>query len=125
MKKKGLFILYLIMNGQGIGFIVWNGGWGCSDDVIFDIERDPVPGPDGKKNIVESKTLKFNHIFEGQSNIVKGLKVDCLFKAEDKKYAFTGEVRGKSGDLTIVDLIAKSERINEIIAKIKGGKHHE
>jgi len=110
------------MNGQGIGFIVWDEGWACSDNVIFDIERDPVPGPDGKKNIVESKTLKLNHIFEGQSHIVKGLKVDCLFKSDNKKYAFTGEVRGKSGNLTIVDLIAKSERINEIIAKLKEEK---
>lgn len=110
------------MNNNGIGFIVWDNGWACSDDVLFDVERDPVQGPDGKKNIVETKTLKYNHIFEGQSNIVKGLKVFCLFKADNKKYAFTGEVRGKSGDLTIIDLIAKSERINEIIAKIKGGK---
>lgn len=113
------------MDSAGIGFIVWDEGYACSDDVIFDVEQDPTLMPDGKKKLVETNTLKFNHIFEGVSKIVKGEKVFCLFKTGDIKYAFTGEVRGKSGSLTVVNLFTTSERINEIIAKIKsfkGGK---
>jgi hypothetical protein len=110
---------------NGIGFIVWDEGFACSDEVVFDIERDPVIDPEGKKNITETKTLKYISIFEGAGLIVKGLKVRCLFKSGEKKYAFTGEVRGKSGNLTIIDINTKSDRINEIIEKIKsfkGGK---
>lgn len=110
------------MNNTGIGFIVWDTGWACSDDVVFDLERDPVRGVDGKINLVENKTLKYLSIFEGRGNIVKGEKVFCLFKSGDNKSAFVGNVRGKSGDLTIIDLVGKSEYINEIISKIKSFK---
>lgn len=112
------------MDQTGIGFIVWDEGFACSDDVVFDVEKDPVTGLDGKIILVETKTIKLNHIFEGVSKIIRGLQVFCLFKSGDTKYAFTGIVRGKSGNLTIVDVYATSERINEIISKIKqlGGK---
>lgn len=113
------------MNGQGIGFITWDEGFACSDEVIFDVESDPVAGENGKINLVKTETIKLFNIFEVSSKVVKGLRVFCLFKSEDKKYAFTGIVRGKSGDLTIVDLTGRSNYINEIIAKIKsfkGGK---
>lgn len=113
------------MDTKGIGFIVWDEGFACSDDVLFDIEKDPVRDAEGKINLVENKTLKFLSIFEGQGKIDKGTKVFCLFKAGKVKSGFVGSVRGKSGDLTIIDLIGKSEYINEIIAKIKsfkGGK---
>jgi len=107
------------MENTGIGFIVWDSGWACSDDVIFDLERDPVRSPEGKINLVENKTLKYLSIFEGRGQIVKGTKVFCLFKSGNVKSGFVGEIRGKSGDLTIVDLLGKSEYINEIISKIK------
>lgn len=107
------------MDNTGIGFIVWEDGVACSDDVVFDVERDPVPAPDGKKNLIETNTLKFNFIFEVVNNVTNGLKVFCIFKSGKDKYAFTGTVRGKSGALTVIDLHTKSERINEIIAKIK------
>lgn len=107
------------MDNTGIGFIVWDDGWACSDDVIFDVERDPEPDADGKIKLAETNTLKFNFIFEGANTVVKGLKVLCLFKTAERQVGFTGTVRGKSGDLTIVDLHTKSERINEIISKIK------
>lgn len=118
MKILLKFIFIMI----GIGFIVWDTGYACSDDVIFELERDPVPGPDGKKNLVETKTLKLNFIFEVADSVRKGLKVFCLFKSGDKKYAFTGEVRGKSGSLTIIDLLGTSEYTNQIISKIKSIK---
>jgi hypothetical protein len=110
------------MDTNGIGFIVWDKGFACSDDVIFDVESDPVRDDSGKINIVRTNTLKFNFIFEVEDKIVKGLKVFCLFKSGDKKSAFVGEVRGKSGDLTIINLLGKSEYINEIISKIKSFK---
>lgn len=106
---------------SGIGFIIHENGWACSDDVLFDVESDPVPGADNKINLVKTNTLKFSAIFDGVGKVVKGLKVFCLFKSGDRKTAFTGQVRGKSGDLTVVELFAKSERINELISKIKGG----
>lgn len=112
----------LKMNNTGISFIVWDTGWACSDDAIFDVEQDPVKGTTGKINLIETKTIKLNHIFEGAGKIVKGEKVFCLFKSEGKKSAFVGEIRGKSGNLTVVDLHGKSEYLNEIISKIKGGK---
>lgn len=107
------------MNNSGIGFIVWDEGFACSDDVIFDLEKDPIKDVNGKIIFVETKTLKLNFIFEVASTVVKGLKVLCLFKSGENKFAFTGEIRGKSGALTIVDLHTKSERISEIISKIK------
>lgn len=110
------------MDNTGIGFIVWDEGWACSDDVVFDIEKDPVPGENHKINLVETKTLKYLSIFEQESKITSGLKVLCLFKSGENKYAFNGTVRGKSGDLTVIDLHTKSERIIEIIAKIKSFK---
>lgn len=110
------------MDTSGIGFIVWDKGFACSDDVIFDVERDPVRSAEGEIKLVENKTLKYNSIFEGAGKIVKGEKVFCLFKSGDIKSGFVGTIRGKSGELTIVDLIGKSEYINEIISKIKSFK---
>lgn len=104
------------MEGKGIGFIVWDGGWACSDDVIFDIERDPDPS---KNNLITTNTLKYNFIFEGAGEITKDLEVFCLFKSEGKKYGFTGIIRGKAGDLTVVNITAKSDYIQEIISKIR------
>lgn len=110
------------MQNTGIGFIVCDGGFACSDDTVFDVERDPVCLPDGKKSFKETTTLKLNFIFEWQLKIQPGMNVLCLFKAGDQKYAFNGQVRGKSGNLTVIDLSTRSERINEIIAKIKSFK---
>lgn len=110
------------MNNTGIGFIVWDDGWACSDDVMFDVEKDPVPGDNGKIILVETNTLKFNFIFEGRNKVTKDLKVLCLFKTPERKVGFRGVVRGKSGNLTIVNLHTKIENINEIIAKIKSIK---
>lgn len=107
------------MDQNGISFIVWDEGFACSDDAIFDLEKDPVRTPDGKINFVETKTIKLNHIFEVGSKVVKGLKVFCLFKSGDIKSGFVGTVRGKSGNLTIIDLLGTSQYINEIISKIK------
>ncbi len=107
---------------NGIGFIVWDEGYACSDDAFIDVETDPVPDAEGKINLTKTETLKFNFIFEVSSKIVKGLKVFCLLKADNKKYGFTGIVRGKAGNLTIVDLTGTSIYINEIIAKIKSLK---
>lgn len=110
------------MDTNGIAFIVGDSGFGCSDQAFIDIENDPIKDELGKIKLVKTETIKLNHIFEVGSEIVKGLKVFCLFKAQDKKYAFTGVVRGKAGNLTIIDLTGKSEYLNEIIAKIKSIK---
>lgn len=110
------------MNNTGIGFIVCDNGFACSDEVVFDIETDPVPGENGKINLVKTNTLKFLNIFEQGEKIVKDLKVYCLFKTPERKDCFTGAIRGKAGNLTIVDIHTKSQRINEIIAKIKSIK---
>lgn len=108
------------MQNSGIGFIVGENFCACSDDVIFDVEKDIVPGSN-KKNFIETKTLKYYSIFELKGTVVKNEKVFCLFKSEDTKYAFTGILRGKSGNLTVVDLTGTSPYINEIILKIKSG----
>lgn len=110
------------MDNKGIGFIVWDKGFACSNDVIFDVEKDPVRGANGKINLIENKTLKFLSIFEGQGVITKGEKVFCLFKSDNIKSGFVGVIRGKSGDLTVIDLSGKSEYISEIILKIKSFK---
>ncbi len=107
---------------NGIGFIVWDEGYACSDDAFIDVETDPVPDAEGKINLTKTETIKLNHIFECVSKVVKGTKVFCLLKADNKKYGFTGIVRGKAGDLTIIDLTGTSIYINEIIAKIKSFK---
>ena len=115
--------IFVLMDTNGIGFIVGDSFCACSDEVIFDVERDIVPGSN-KKNLVKTETLKYYSIFELTGQALKGEKVFCLFKSGSIKYAFTGIVRGKSGDLTIVDLLGTSPYINEIILKIKqlGGK---
>lgn len=110
------------MDSSGIGFIVWDDGFACSDDVIFDIEKDPIKDDEGKINLVKTETIKLNHIFEVGTKISKGLRVFCLFKSGNKKYSFTGEIRGKSGSLTIVNLLGTSTYIEQIIAKIKSIK---
>lgn len=112
------------MENSGIGFIVSDTFCACSDDVIFDVEKDIVPGGD-KKKLQQTETIKLNAIFECAGRVVKDAKVFCLFKSGEIKQAFTGVVRGKSGNLTVIDLTATSPYINEIILKIKqitGGK---
>jgi hypothetical protein len=112
------------MDKSGIGFIVGDDFCACSDDVIFDIEKDIIPGSD-KKNLVQTQTLKLLSIFDCVGQTVKGAKVFCLFKSGEIKQAFVGTVRGKSGNLTVIDLTGTSPYINEIIHKIKfltGGK---
>lgn len=109
----------------GIGFLVSeNGTWGCSDEVMFDLERN-LDFDGDKKTLSETKTLKFLNIFEHNDAITKGLKVHCLFKSNDKKMGFSGVVRGKTGETTIVEINSKIEDINiinAIVKKIKGGK---
>lgn len=107
----------------GIGFILHNDGFACSNNVNFDVERDIIE--DGEEKISKAtETLKYYAIFEGVGALSIGQNVMCLFKSESKKYAFNGKIRIMNGDLTVVDLITKSERIQEIISKIKqlGGK---
>lgn len=113
--------IFVLMYTNGIGFIVGDTGWACSDEAFIDIESDPV-SENGKIKLIKTETIKLFNIFEVGSKIVKGLKVFCLLKSQDKKYAFTGIIRGKAGNITIVDLTAKSEYLNEIIAKIKSIK---
>lgn len=106
------------MENEGIGFLVFENGFACSDNVVFDVEHDF----DTEKKLTKTTILRFYSIFECVGKVVKDTQVYCLFKAGDKKHGFTGQIRGKSGDLTIIDIFSKTDRINEIIAKIKSLK---
>ena len=104
----------------GSVFIADSTGWGASNDVLFNLDRD-IQEVDGKKVSKHTKILKIKSLFLYGLEIIKGKKVDVVFKFDDttKLDGFTGIITGQTDTTVAVTLITKTERIQEILNNIK------
>lgn len=102
---------------QGSVFISHKNGFACSNDVLFDIERDRVEH-EGKPAMKHTSVLKVKGMFGA---LEVGTDVDCVFKRDDNEHlqAFVGIVSGKTNLTHAIRLTAKTERTKEILNKIK------
>lgn len=105
----------------GSVFIIYPGGWACSNEVKFDVEKDIITGENGDRVSKQTNTLKIKGLFIGKGEIDKNIFVDCVFKLDEKNnlQGFTGQVSGLTKDLAIITLLTKTERTEEILKKIK------
>jgi hypothetical protein len=105
----------------GSAFISHKNGWSCSNAVTFDVERDIEPDGKGGKVSIHTNTLKIKGLYNGKGQLERDDLVDCVFKLDDKKIlqGFTGKVTGKTPTFMVIKLLTKTERVQEILKKIK------
>lgn len=108
----------------GIGFILHDTGWSCSNTVDFDVEYDRIL-EDGQKKSKHTSKLKFNCIFDGHGDLNLNLPVYCIFKDADKgdEKAFAGLVTRIQPGKVEVTIKVKSDKLIEIKQKIQSWQH--
>jgi hypothetical protein len=104
----------------GSVFIADSTGWGASNDVLFHVDRD-INEVDGKKVSKHTNILKIKSLFLYGLEVLNGKKVDVVFKFDDnnKLEGFTGLITGQTNTSVAVRVLTKTERIQEILNKIK------
>lgn len=104
----------------GSAFFSHENGWACSNSVTFDVEKDIIE-ENGKKVSKHTNTLKIKGLFNGKGFLEQDTNVDCVFKldTEKKLQGFTGKVMGKTPTFMVIKLLSKTERVKEILKKIK------
>lgn len=108
----------------GIGFLIHEKGWSCSNDVAFETEYDRII-VEGEKKSKHTYKLKFNCIFDGSGELVLDTPVYCIFKDNDKgdQQAFTGLVTKINEAEVQVTVKTKSDKLGEIKHKIQSWQH--
>lgn len=114
------------MIGNGIGFILHENGYSCSNQVFMDVDKERVE-INGEKKSKQIIKLNFNCIFDGVGNLAVDLPVYCLYKDEEKgeQKAFTGIVSRMIKDKVTVLIQTTSEKQQEIKQKIKSWQHKQ
>lgn len=115
------------MIGNGIGFILHENGYSCSNQVDMSDEIERVDDG-GQKKSKHTIKLKFNCIFDGVGKLAENLVVYCLYKDDEKgvQKAFAGEVTKVNDKFVIITTRATSDnRIEEIKQKIKSWQHKQ
>ena len=104
----------------GSVFITHNEGWAASNESMTYVDREIIE-QDGKKVSKHTNFLKIKALFLHNIEISKGLLIDLIFKLDDsdRLQGFTGVVTGQTKETTAIQLLTKTERINEILNKIK------
>lgn len=107
----------------GIGFILHDTGWSCSNEVDFDTEYDRII-VEGEKKSKHTYKLKFSSIFDGIGVLALDSPVYCIFKGKEDQ-AFTGIItRIKDGGVHVT-VKTKSDKLSEIKHKIQSWQHNQ
>ncbi len=101
---------------QGSAFIVHQNGWSCSNEVLIDVETDIENGQSRKTSF-----LKLKGVFDGKGQLEKDIFVECLFKKEDdgSLQGFAGRITGIVPTKTVIQILGKINKTEEILSKIK------
>lgn len=106
---------------KGSAFIVHNNTWSCSNEVILQMFSTPLVD-ESKKLIAikEEKTINIYGIFNAEKQPEVGDKCEVVMMDDDKglKYGFIGIVRAVGQLTTIINIVNKTEKINEILTNI-------
>ena len=107
------------MIGTGVGFILHDVGWSCSNQVAWDVEMDLMV-VEGKKISKRTQKLKFNCTFDGVGNLTEGISVYCLYKDDEKgeEVAFSGTISAITKTVVFVTVQPNKDKLTEIKNKI-------
>ena len=107
----------------GSAFIIHNGTWSCSNEVLLGMYSTPIFGDNNEITAIrEEKTLTINGIFNPYKEPSIGDVCEMVLLVEkegENKYAFIGNVRSISPLKTVINITGKSEKISEILRKIE------
>ncbi|MFA6087488.1 hypothetical protein [Mucilaginibacter sp.] len=101
----------------GLGFILHDNGWSCSNEVDFETEYDRII-VDGEKKSKHTYKLKFNSIFDGIGVLALNSPVYCIFKGKEQQ-AFTGMISQIKDGKVHITVKTKSDKLTEIKNKIQ------
>jgi hypothetical protein len=105
----------------GSVFIVFDGGWACSNEASLLARQKPVfetgnPMPVGFEQ--DGFTLNLQKPFYAAETPENATRVECVFKDDNNiKTGLIGEVKYVNNSL-ILNIFAKTDRISEILSKI-------
>lgn len=105
---------------KGSAFIVHNDTWSCSNEVILQMFTTPVFENMKMVAYREEKTINIYGIFNAEKQPKVGDKCEVVLMDDDKgnKYGFIGSVKAVGELTTIIYIVNKTEKINEILTNI-------
>lgn len=110
------------MTGELI--MLWDNGWGCTNEARIETHKEPVRDINGSILMVPMKRTNVataNELYTLHSDPVIGQNVECVLKLETgHKVSFTGVVNKIVGKTIIINMTSElGNSAKEIIIKIK------
>lgn len=118
MSNCGFF--HYIYSMTGSIFITNSTGWAASNEMMWVVDRE-ILEIDGKKASKHTNYFKIKGLFLYNIELSKEMFVDLVIKMDDsnKVQGFTGVITGITATSVAVRVLTKTERIQEILNKIK------
>jgi hypothetical protein len=104
----------------GSAFILHNNTWSCSNEVSMGVFSEPIMAGGKVVSIKETNTITLHHPFHLSTPPDTGDKCEIVFLNEvsGEKYAFDGAVKAIGKLHTIINIFAKSNKIQEFLSNI-------
>jgi hypothetical protein len=105
----------------GSAFVVFDGGWACSNMATFRETSQPIRLEDGTiQSLQIGYQLTIEHLFAPNIPVEQDLNCEIVFKDDDKSdmRGFIGKVQRIGEQHTFIKIFTKTDRIPEILRKI-------